>query len=204
MAATKNAGKKTAQSAGARRDRILDAALKVFVERGYEGTSMDGVADAAGVARRTVYNQFPEGKESLFRMVVTRVWTGFPIVDITMTPRDLQSKHKQWFIGKSLDTFCPLGPWLVTADKIDPANLQIICWVNGEPRQNANTSEMIFDVPTLIETLSPCLTLLPGDVIATGTPAGVGIGFNPPRYLARGDEISMGISGVGRLVNKLL
>jgi AcrR family transcriptional regulator len=83
MAAKKNAGRKTAQSAGARRDRILDAALKVFVERGYEGTSMDGVADEAGVARRTVYNQFPEGKESLFRMVVTRVWTGFPIVDIT-------------------------------------------------------------------------------------------------------------------------
>lgn len=127
---------------------------------------------------------------------------GYTIIN-DMTARDLQSKHKQWFIGKSLDTFCPMGPWLVTADEVDGANLQLKCWVNGELRQDANTADLIFDVPTLIETLSAGLTLMPGDVIATGTPAGVGIGFDPPKYLARGDEIAIEISGLGRLVNRL-
>jgi 2-keto-4-pentenoate hydratase/2-oxohepta-3-ene-1,7-dioic acid hydratase in catechol pathway len=120
-----------------------------------------------------------------------------------MTARDLQAKHKQWFIGKSLDTFCPMGPWLVTAEEIDVADLDIRCWVNGELRQDANTRDLIFDVPTLIETLSAGLTLLPGDVIATGTPAGVGIGFTPPKFLARGDEIAIEISRLGRLVNRV-
>lgn len=120
-----------------------------------------------------------------------------------MTARDLQSKHKQWFIGKSLDTFCPMGPWIATADEVDVANLDLKCWVNGELRQDANTSDLIFDVPTLIETLSQGLTLQPGDVIATGTPAGVGIGFDPPKYLARGDEIAIEITGLGRLLNHL-
>lgn len=125
---------------------------------------------------------------------------GYTIIN-DMTARDLQSKHKQWFIGKSLDTFCPMGPLLVTADEVDVGNLDIRCWVNGELRQDANTSDLIFDVPTLIETLSAGLTLQPGDVIATGTPAGVGIGFVPPKYLARGDEIAIEISGLGRLSN---
>ena len=127
---------------------------------------------------------------------------GYTIIN-DMTARDLQSKHKQWFIGKSIDTFCPMGPWLVTKDEADVANLQVKCWVNGELRQDANTADLIFDVPTLIETLSAGLTLQPGDVIATGTPAGVGIGFDPPKYLARGDEVAIEISGLGRLVNKV-
>jgi 2-keto-4-pentenoate hydratase/2-oxohepta-3-ene-1,7-dioic acid hydratase in catechol pathway len=96
-----------------------------------------------------------------------------------------------------------MGPWLVTADEIDVADLDIRCWVNGELRQDANTRDLIFDVPTLIETLSAGLTLLPGDVIATGTPAGVGIGFTPPKFLARGDEIAIEISRLGRLVNRV-
>jgi 2-keto-4-pentenoate hydratase/2-oxohepta-3-ene-1,7-dioic acid hydratase in catechol pathway len=120
-----------------------------------------------------------------------------------MTARDLQSKHKQWFIGKSLDTFCPMGPWIATYDEVDVTNLEVKCWVNGELRQDANTSDLIFDVPTLIETLSQGLTLQPGDVIATGTPAGVGIGFDPPKYLARGDEVAIEITGLGRLSNRL-
>jgi 2-keto-4-pentenoate hydratase/2-oxohepta-3-ene-1,7-dioic acid hydratase in catechol pathway len=120
-----------------------------------------------------------------------------------MTARDLQAKHKQWFIGKSLDTFCPMGPWLVTADEVDVGDLDVKCWVNGELRQDANTRDLIFDVPTLIETLSAGLTLLPGDVIATGTPAGVGIGFTPPRFLAPGDEIAIEISRLGRLANRV-
>jgi 2-keto-4-pentenoate hydratase/2-oxohepta-3-ene-1,7-dioic acid hydratase in catechol pathway len=127
---------------------------------------------------------------------------GYVIIN-DMTARDLQAKHKQWFIGKSLDTFCPMGPWLVTADEIEVANLDVRCWVNDELRQDANTKDLIFDVPTLIETLSAGLTLLPGDVIATGTPAGVGIGFTPPRFLSRGDEVAIEITGLGRLSNRV-
>lgn len=127
---------------------------------------------------------------------------GYTIIN-DVTARDLQSRHKQWFIGKSLDTFCPMGPWLVTADEVDPANLDLKCWVNGELRQDANTRDLIFDVPSLIETISAGLTLKPGDVIATGTPSGVGIGFDPPRYLSVGDEVAIEISGLGRLSNRL-
>ncbi|MGN6357294.1 MAG: fumarylacetoacetate hydrolase family protein [Novosphingobium sp.] len=127
---------------------------------------------------------------------------GYTIIN-DVTARDLQSKHKQWFIGKSLDTFCPMGPYLVTADAVDGTDLDVKCWVNGELRQDANTADLIFDVATLIETLSAGLTLKPGDVIATGTPAGVGIGFDPPKYLQPGDEVAIEISGLGRLSNRL-
>ncbi len=127
---------------------------------------------------------------------------GYAILN-DVTARDLQAKHKQWFIGKSLDTFCPLGPWIATADEVDVTNLRLQCWVNGELRQDANTADLIFNVPTIIETLSQGLTLRPGDVIATGTPAGVGIGFDPPKYLFPGDEVAIEISGLGRLVNRL-
>jgi 2-keto-4-pentenoate hydratase/2-oxohepta-3-ene-1,7-dioic acid hydratase in catechol pathway len=129
------------------------------------------------------------------------VW-GYTIIN-DVTARDLQQKHRQWFIGKSLDTFCPMGPFIATADEVDVGALQVRCWVNGELRQDANTADLIFDVPTLIEVLSRGLTLQPGDVIATGTPAGVGIGFDPPRYLARGDSVAIEITGLGRLENRL-
>jgi 2-keto-4-pentenoate hydratase/2-oxohepta-3-ene-1,7-dioic acid hydratase in catechol pathway len=118
-----------------------------------------------------------------------------------VTARDLQARHKQWLIGKSLDGFCPMGPWLVTADEVDPADLSVRCWVNGELRQDAHTSQLIFDIPTLIETLSAGITLYPGDIIATGTPAGVGIGFDPPRFLASGDRVTIEITKLGRLSN---
>jgi 2-keto-4-pentenoate hydratase/2-oxohepta-3-ene-1,7-dioic acid hydratase in catechol pathway len=127
------------------------------------------------------------------------VW-GYMIVN-DMTARDLQSTHKQWLIGKSLDTFCPMGPWLVTADEVEPENLNVRCWVNDELRQDAITSDLIFDIPTLIEALSAGITLYPGDIIATGTPEGVGIGFDPPRYLVPGDRVSVEITGLGRLSN---
>jgi 2-keto-4-pentenoate hydratase/2-oxohepta-3-ene-1,7-dioic acid hydratase in catechol pathway len=125
---------------------------------------------------------------------------GYTIVD-DVTARDWQARHKQWFLGKSFDTFCPMGPWLVTADEVDVTNLDVRCWVNGELRQAASTRDLIFDVPTLIETISAGITLYPGDVIATGTPAGVGIGFTPPRYLRRGDVVEIAITGLGRLSN---
>lgn len=128
------------------------------------------------------------------------IW-GYTIVN-DVTARDRQRNHKQWFLGKALDTFCPMGPWIVTADEVKADDLSVKCWVNGELRQDANTSDLIFDIPTLIASISAGLTLQPGDVIATGTPAGVGIGFNPPRFLAAGDEVSISISGIGTLTNR--
>ncbi|WP_395019238.1 fumarylacetoacetate hydrolase family protein [Dongia sp.] len=127
------------------------------------------------------------------------VW-GCTIVN-DVTARDLQAKYKQWDIGKSQDTFCPMGPVLVSSDELDIANIDLKCWVNGELRQNANTSLLIFDVPTLIETISAGITLYPGDIIATGTPVGVGIGFNPPKYLKAGDTVKIELSGIGMLEN---
>jgi 2-keto-4-pentenoate hydratase/2-oxohepta-3-ene-1,7-dioic acid hydratase in catechol pathway len=118
-----------------------------------------------------------------------------------VTARDRQRNHKQWFLGKALDCFCPMGPWIVTADEIDPENLEVKCWVNGELRQNANTSDLIFDIPTLIATISAGLSLQAGDIVATGTPAGVGIGFNPPKFLKAGDVVRIAISGIGDLEN---
>lgn len=127
---------------------------------------------------------------------------GYTIIN-DVTARDLQGKHKQWFLGKSLDTFCPMGPWLVTSDEVDPENLTVKCWVNDELRQDANTRDLIFDIPTLIATISAGITLQPGDVIATGTPVGVGIGFTPPKFLKRGDRVTIEIDGLGRLSNRV-
>ena len=128
------------------------------------------------------------------------VW-GYTIIN-DVTARDLQGLHSQWLIGKSQDTFCPMGPWAVTRDEIDLADTQIRCWINGELRQNANTRDLIFDVPTIIATISAGVTLMPGDVIATGTPAGVGIGFTPPKYLVPGDVARIEIAGIGVLENE--
>lgn len=127
------------------------------------------------------------------------VW-GYTIVN-DVTARDWQNKHMQWHMGKSFDTFCPMGPWLVSADELDGTNTHVRCYVNGEERQNAATPDLIFDIPTLIETLSAGITLYPGDVIATGTPVGVGIGFTPPKYLKSGDVVRVEIDGIGALEN---
>jgi 2-keto-4-pentenoate hydratase/2-oxohepta-3-ene-1,7-dioic acid hydratase in catechol pathway len=129
------------------------------------------------------------------------VW-GYTIIN-DVTARDLQGKHSQWLIGKSQDTFGPMGPWAVTRDEIDLANTHVRCWINDELRQNSNTAALIFDVPTLIATLSEGITLMPGDIIATGTPAGVGIGFKPPRYLMSGDVMKVEITGIGILENQM-
>jgi len=130
------------------------------------------------------------------------VW-GYTIIN-DVTARDLQGKHSQWLIGKSQDTFGPMGPWAVTRDEIDLQNCHVKCWINDELRQNSNTASLIFDVPTLIATISEGITLMPGDIIATGTPAGVGIGFKPPKYLVSGDVMKVEISGIGILENQLL
>jgi 2-keto-4-pentenoate hydratase/2-oxohepta-3-ene-1,7-dioic acid hydratase in catechol pathway len=128
---------------------------------------------------------------------------GYTILN-DITARDLQKKHGQFFIGKSLDTTCPIGPYLVTKDEVvDPQNLTITTKVNDEIRQSSNTREMIFTIPTIISTLSKGMTLEPGDIIATGTPAGVGKGFNPPRFLKKGDRVEIEIESLGILTNQL-
>jgi len=130
------------------------------------------------------------------------VW-GYTIIN-DVTARDLQARYSQWLIGKSQDTFCPMGPFAVTRDEIDIGNTPISCSVNGELRQSSNTNLLIFGIPKIIETLSAGITLQPGDVIATGTPAGVGIGFDPPKYLKGGDVVRIEIGGIGVLENEIV
>ena len=127
------------------------------------------------------------------------VW-GYTIIN-DVTARDWQGRHSQWLLGKSFDTFCPMGPWLVSADELDGTNTRVRCYVNDELRQDAATTDLIFDIPTLIETLSAGITIYPGDLIATGTPVGVGIGFKPPKYLKSGDMLRVEIDGIGALSN---
>jgi len=126
---------------------------------------------------------------------------GYTILN-DVTSRRLQGRHQQWFLGKSLDGFCPLGPAILTADAVpDVRQLRVQTRVNGELRQDGTLSELIFDIPTLIETLSQCMTLEPGDLLATGTPAGVGMGFKPARYLKPGDRVAITIEPIGTLEN---
>ena len=126
---------------------------------------------------------------------------GYTIIN-DATARTLQKEHRQWFLGKSLDGYCPMGPCIVTADEVpDVTRLRLITRVNGEMRQDALVSQLIFDIPALIETLSRVMTLDPGDLIATGTCAGVGIGFDPPKYLTRGDRVAITIEPIGTLEN---
>lgn len=126
---------------------------------------------------------------------------GYTIVN-DVTARTLQHRHRQWILGKGIDGFCPMGPAIVTADAAGvPPRLSISTWVNGELRQRAPVSDLIFGIPTLIATISAAITLEPGDIIATGTPAGVGIGFTPPRFLKPGDVVRIEVPGIGVLEN---
>lgn len=128
---------------------------------------------------------------------------GYTIIN-DVTARHLQKRHSQWILGKGLDSFCPMGPAILTADEVpDPTKLVLTTWVNGQQRQHAPVSDLIFDIPTLIEAISAAITLEPGDVIATGTPAGVGIGFSPPVFLASGDVVRIEVSGIGVLENRV-
>ena len=126
---------------------------------------------------------------------------GYTIVN-DVTARTVQQRHRQWFLGKSLDGFCPVGPWLVTSDEFGTPDAQeLATYVNGERRQFAKLHDMIFDVGAIIEAVSAYVTLEPGDLLATGTPAGVGIGFKPQRFLAPGDVVRITIAGIGELTN---
>ena len=130
---------------------------------------------------------------------------GYTIVN-DVTARDVQVRHQQWVLGKSFDSFCPMGPWIVTADELDGRDTRVRGWLTpkgGAPelRQDGSTRDLIFDIPTQIETCSRGITLLPGDIIATGTPAGVGMGFQPPRWLQPGDSFRVEIDGIGAIEN---
>lgn len=129
---------------------------------------------------------------------------GYTIIN-DVTARDLQRKHDQWFKGKGLDRSCPMGPWIVTKDEIpDPRVLELTLTVNGQQRQNSKVEMMIFDIPTIIQSLSAGLTLEAGDVIATGTPSGVGFAMNPPAMLKPGDVTVCTISQIGTLTTRFV
>jgi 2-keto-4-pentenoate hydratase/2-oxohepta-3-ene-1,7-dioic acid hydratase in catechol pathway len=128
---------------------------------------------------------------------------GYTVIN-DLSARDLQFRHKQYFLGKSLDGACPMGPWIVSVDEIpDPQNLDLYCWVNGELKQSSNTRYQIFTVAQIISTLSQSMTLEPGDIIATGTPSGVGFARTPPEFLQPGDIVECEIQGIGKIRNRL-
>lgn len=139
------------------------------------------------------------GKNISATDAMRHVW-GYTIVN-DVTARDVQMRHQQWDLGKSFDTFCPMGPYLVSADQLNGQDTEVRCFVNDELRQKARTTDLIFDIPTLIETCSRGITLFPGDIIATGTPSGVGMGMTPPRFLQRGDRVRVEIDGIGVIDN---
>jgi 2-keto-4-pentenoate hydratase/2-oxohepta-3-ene-1,7-dioic acid hydratase in catechol pathway len=128
---------------------------------------------------------------------------GYLVVN-DVSVRDWQLRVPTWTMGKSFDTHGPIGPWITTADEIDPSGLRLRTWVNGELRQDSNTKHLIFDCAALVEHLSTAFTLEPGDVVATGTPGGVGIALKPPRLLAVGDRVRIEIEGLGALDNEVV
>ncbi|WP_080847373.1 fumarylacetoacetate hydrolase family protein [Cytobacillus gottheilii] len=167
-------------------EQVIEAHESVTAELDYEGE----LAIIIGKTGRAISRE--DAMDYVF---------GYTIVN-DVTARDLQKQHKQFFLGKSLDSTCPMGPWIVPAAFVEnPSKLSIQTRVNGEVRQNSATDQLIFPLDEIISVLSSGMTLEPGDVIATGTPAGVGKGFKPPRYLKKGDTIEIEIEGIGTLKN---
>jgi 2-keto-4-pentenoate hydratase/2-oxohepta-3-ene-1,7-dioic acid hydratase in catechol pathway len=146
----------------------------------------------------------PAGRRIAKERVFDHVWGYCVFNDFSV--RDIQRRHGgQWFKGKSLDRASPMGPWLVTADEVPhPDHLQVMCRVNGELKQNANTEDMLFDIPTMLADISEVLTLEPGDIIATGTPSGVGFARTPPEFLKPGDVMETEIESLGLLRNRIV
>ena len=129
---------------------------------------------------------------------------GYSVIN-DITARDLQKRHKQFFLGKSLDEASPMGPWITTADEVpDPQSLELRCRVNGELKQSSNTVHQVFPVAKLISIISRGMSLIPGDIIATGTPSGVGFARNPPEFLRPGDEVETEVEGLGKLKNRIV
>ena len=147
------------------------------------------------IGKRTKNIKYSNATDAIF---------GYTIIN-DVTARKLQNNHKQWFIGKSPDTFCPIGPSIVTKDEIKIIeNIKIQTFVNGKIRQTGIVKDMIFNIPTIIETLAKSMTLVEGDIIATGTPSGVGIGFDPPKFLKSGDKVKISIDPIGILENDVI
>jgi 2-keto-4-pentenoate hydratase/2-oxohepta-3-ene-1,7-dioic acid hydratase in catechol pathway len=129
---------------------------------------------------------------------------GYTIIN-DVSARDIQMNHIQWLLGKSYDGFCPMGPAIIHKREVSfPPKLKIEAEVNGELRQQSYTDNLIFDIPYIISDISKGVTLFPGDIIITGTPSGVGMGFNPPKYLRSGDVVKCRIEKIGELVNKII
>lgn len=127
---------------------------------------------------------------------------GYTILN-DVSARDVQLATSQWTLGKSFPTFCPIGPWVVTADELtDPHSLDVRLTIDGETLQQANTRDLIFDIPAVLGYISAIVALGPGDIVSTGTPQGVGLGRKPQRWLRPGEEVAIDISGIGRLVNR--
>ncbi len=147
------------------------------------------------IGKRTKNIKYSNATDAIF---------GYTIIN-DVTARKLQNNHKQWFIGKSPDTYCPIGPSIVTKDEIKIIeDMKIQTFINGEIRQTGVVKDMIFNIPTIIETLAKSMTLVEGDIIATGTPSGVGIGFDPPKFLKSGDKVKISIDPIGILENDVI
>jgi len=155
--------------------------------------SLDYEVELAAIIRKDARNVAPEqAKEYIF---------GYTIIN-DVSARNVQSRHKQWYFGKSLDGFTPMGPCIVMRESVAyPPHLQIRSYVNGELRQDSSTEQLIFGLDHIISELSQGMTLKAGTIIATGTPAGAGMGFVPPRFLKSGDVVVCEIEGIGRLTN---
>lgn len=155
--------------------------------------SLDYEAELAFIIGKDAHNVSPEQvKDYIF---------GYTILN-DVSARNIQNRHKQWYFGKSLDGFAPMGPCITTADDIEyPPQLNIQSYVNGELRQNSNTKQLIFDIDYIVSELSKGMTLKAGTIISTGTPAGVGMGFNPPKFLKHGDKVTCTIEKIGSITN---
>ena len=130
--------------------------------------------------------------------------SGYTIIN-DVSARTIQNRHKQWYFGKSMDGFLPMGPCIATVDELEfPPKVQVQSRVNGELRQNENTSRLIFGIEHIVSELSQGMTLKPGTLIATGTPAGAGMGFNPPKFLKPGDVVECSVEGIGSIVNPVV
>jgi len=171
----------------------------VFVKVRGSVAPPDGPIRCPEVVRRLDY----EGELTIVIGSQARI-AGYCIAD-DVTARDLQGREPQWTRAKGADTFCPFGPWITTADEVpDPGNLQLRTWVNGELRQDSNTSDLIFGCDELVKFIAQTCALAPGDLILTGTPSGVGMGFDPPRFLRSGDTIRIEIERLGSIEHSVL
>ncbi len=166
----------------------------VFMKLPSSAAPPNGAVYCPKVVRRLDY----EGELAVI-MGPGRAVAGYAVAD-DVTARDLQGREPQWTRAKGADGFCPFGPWITTADEVpDPHDLALRTWVNGELRQDSNTRNLIFSVPELIEFISETCTLQAGDVILTGTPSGVGVGQDPPAFLASGDVVRIEIERLGAI-----